>query len=108
MGGAGITTGPNQLKSNLLNRSSILQELAPPYDSSIDLLHLGSLVSGAVHFLKGWKIVVVSEALVIIIDAKSKLDHPVDATSELSRLIEIKSGGQERGIEEEPDQIFNR
>merc|ERR1711972_592540 len=75
--------------------------------NSIDLLHLGGLVSSAIHLLKGWKVIVISEALIIVVDAESELDHSVNAASKLGRLIEIEARCQKRGVEEEPDQVLD-
>lgn len=53
------------------------------------------------------QIVIISKALVIIIDGEAKFDHAVDAASELSGLIQVEARCQERGVEEQPDQILH-
>merc|ERR1719310_2444347 len=54
----------------------------------VDLLHLGGLVSGTLNLLQRREVIVITQALVIVIDAQAKLDHSVDAASELRRLIQ--------------------
>mmetsp|Transcript_36757 Transcript_36757/g.79203 ORF Transcript_36757/g.79203 Transcript_36757/m.79203 type:complete len:528 (+) Transcript_36757:116-1699(+) len=73
----------------------------------IDLLHLAGLVRCSLHLLQRWQIVIISKALVIIIDGEAKFDHAVDAASELSGLIQVEARCQERGVEEQPDQILH-
>ena len=76
--------------------------------SLVDLFHLGSLVGSALDFLQRWEVVVIAESLVIIINAKAELDHTVDAASELRRLVQVEAGGEERSVEEQPDQVLHR
>merc|ERR1712205_187571 len=58
---------------------------------SVYLLHLRGLVSCAFHLLKGWKVIIIAEPLVIIINAETQLDHAVDAACELCGLIEVEA-----------------
>ena len=57
-----------------------------------DLLHLGSLVSGALHLLQGRQAIVVAQAL--IVDAEAQLDHAVDAARKLRGLVQVETRGQ--------------
>jgi len=71
----------------------------------IDLLHLVHLLVGALNLLERRQVRI---ALVLgIVDGEAELDHAVDAPSELGRLLEGKAGRQQRGVEEEPDQILD-
>merc|ERR1719271_321877 len=63
----------------------------------VDLLHLGALI-----VLEGWEIIVI-----VLIDAETELDHAVDAASEGGRLVEGEAGGEEGGVEEEPDKVLD-
>ena len=75
--------------------------------SLVDLLHLGGFVSGTLDLLERWEVVIVTQALVIVIDAQAKLDHSVDAASELRRLIQVEARGEQRSVEEQPDQVLH-
>merc|ERR1719174_680880 len=75
--------------------------------SSVHFLHLGSFIRSALHLLKRRQVIIISKALVIIIDAQAKLDHTVNASSKLCGLIEVETRGQEGCIEKEPDQILD-
>ena len=75
--------------------------------SLVDLLHLGSLVGRALDFLQRWEVVVIAESLVIVVDAEAELDHAVDAAGELGGLVQVKAGGEERGVEQQPDEILD-
>merc|ERR1712178_312543 len=74
---------------------------------SINLLHLGSLISGSLHLFQRRQVVVIAETLVVVVNAESKLDHAVDPPSELGGLIEVEAGGQQGSIEKEPDQVLH-
>merc|ERR1712100_287829 len=73
----------------------------------VNFLHLRGLVSSSFHLLKRRQVVIVTQALVIIIDAETQLDHTVDATSKLCGFIKVESRGEEGSVEQEPDQIFH-
>merc|ERR1719174_1388177 len=75
--------------------------------SSVHFLHLGSFIRSALHLLKRRQVIIISKALVIIIDAQAKLDHTVNASSKLCGLIEVETRGQEGCIEKEPDEILD-
>jgi len=62
--------------------------------SLVDLFHLGGLVRGPIDLLKRRQVVVVAEALIVVIDAQAKLDHPVDAPGELRGLLQREPGGE--------------
>merc|ERR1719271_621726 len=70
----------------------------------VDLLHLGALL-----VLEGWEIIVIVLLLsgIILIDAETELDHAVDAASEGGGLVEGEAGGEEGGVEEEPDKVLD-
>merc|ERR1719271_1704137 len=70
----------------------------------VDLLHLGALI-----VLEGWEIIVIVLLLsgIILIDAETELDHAVDAAGEGGRLVEGEAGGEEGGVEEEPDEVLD-
>merc|ERR1711972_1023991 len=72
--------------------------------TSVHLLHLGGLVRGPLDLLQWREVVVVTEALVVIVDAEAQLDHAVDATRELRGLIQVEAGREQRGVEEQPDE----
>ena len=74
----------------------------------VDFLHLGSLVSSALDFLQRWEVVVIAQPLVIVINAEAELDHSVDAAGKLGRLVQVEAGGEERSVEEQPDQVLHR
>merc|ERR1711953_629244 len=74
---------------------------------SVDLFHLGGLVSSALDFLKRWEIVIVTKALVIVIDAESKLDHSVNSACELRRLVKIEARSEEKGVEKKPNEVLD-
>merc|ERR1711953_712121 len=74
---------------------------------SVDLFHLGGLVSSALDFFEWWEIVVVTEALVIVIDAESKLDHSVNSACELRWLVKIEARSEERGVEKKPNEVLD-
>ena len=45
---------------------------------------------------------------VVLVNAESELDHPVDALRMKSRIFERKSRGEEGGLEEQQDKILDR
>ena len=73
----------------------------------INLLHLGGLISSSLHFLKWRQVVIISKSLIIIVNAQAKLDHAMDAASELGGFIQIETRCEERGVEEQPNQILH-
>eukprot|EP00438_Fugacium_kawagutii_P005796 Skav203225 [mRNA] locus=scaffold2292:247255:247665:- [translate_table: standard] len=73
----------------------------------VDLLHLGRFISSSFNFLKRWQVVVIAKSLVIIINAQAKLDHAMDAACKLGGFIQVEAGGEERSVEEQPDQILH-
>merc|ERR1719436_473423 len=74
--------------------------------SSVHLLHLRGLIRSALNLLKRGQ-VVIAQAVVIVVDAQAELDHAVDAARELRGLVEVKARGQQRRVEEQPDQILD-
>merc|ERR1712066_525176 len=70
---------------------------------SVNLLHLRRLICGALDLLERGQIVIVAQALIIVIDAQSQLDHAVDAARELSRLVKVEARGEQRRVEKEPN-----
>merc|ERR1719316_2494017 len=73
---------------------------------SIHLLHLGSLICSALHFLQWGEVIVVTQALIIVIDAQAQFDHAVDAACELCWLVKVEARGEQRSVKEEPDQVL--
>mmetsp|Transcript_77935 Transcript_77935/g.170723 ORF Transcript_77935/g.170723 Transcript_77935/m.170723 type:complete len:651 (-) Transcript_77935:325-2277(-) len=73
----------------------------------VDLLHLGGLISSALDLLQGRQVIVVAKALIVVVDAQAQLDHAVDAASELSGLVQVEARGQQRRVEEQPDQVLD-
>mmetsp|Transcript_40565 Transcript_40565/g.79943 ORF Transcript_40565/g.79943 Transcript_40565/m.79943 type:complete len:755 (+) Transcript_40565:170-2434(+) len=73
----------------------------------VDLLHLGGVLCGALSLLERGE-VCACLLLLVLVDAEAELDHPVDAGGELGRLLEGEPGGQEGGVEEEPDEVLDR
>merc|ERR1712170_175617 len=100
---AASETSDHSVLRSAPQRNSLVSCLA----CSIDLLHLGGLVGSTLHLLQWWQIVIIAEAFVVIVDAQSELNHAVDTTSELSRLVQIEARGQQGGVEEEPDQVLH-
>jgi len=74
---------------------------------SVDLFHLGSLISSTLNLLQRRQVVVITKAIIIVIDAKAKLDHSVDSASELSWLIKVETRSEQRCVKQEPDQILD-
>mmetsp|Transcript_513 Transcript_513/g.1103 ORF Transcript_513/g.1103 Transcript_513/m.1103 type:complete len:411 (-) Transcript_513:1067-2299(-) len=74
--------------------------------SLVDLLHLGCLHLGALDLLQ-WRQVLLSWCLLVLVDGESEFDHAVDAAGELGGVIEGEAGGEERGVEEEPDEVLD-
>merc|ERR1712083_436661 len=74
---------------------------------SVDLLHLRSLIGGPINLLKWWKVVVVSQALVVIVNAQAKFDHAMNASCKLCGLVEVEAGSEKGRIEEQPDQVLH-
>merc|ERR1711934_784014 len=74
---------------------------------SVDFLHLRGLIRRTLHLLEWGQVIVVTKTLVIIINAEAKLDHAVNAPSELCWLVEVEARCEKRGVEEEPDQILD-
>eukprot|EP00438_Fugacium_kawagutii_P023553 Skav200908 [mRNA] locus=scaffold1581:347272:347682:- [translate_table: standard] len=73
----------------------------------VNLLHLGRFIGSSFDFLKRWQVVVITKSLVIIINAQAKLDHAMNAACELGGLIQVEAGGEERCVEEQPNQILH-
>merc|ERR1711862_277285 len=72
----------------------------PDYVASVNFLHLGSLVSSAFRFLKWGQVIIISQALVVVINAEAELDHAVNAASKLRGLVQVEAGRKERGVKE--------
>jgi len=58
---------------------------------SINLLHLGCLVSGTLDFFERGKVVVIAQTFVVIINAQAELDHSMDAAGELRGFIKVEA-----------------
>jgi len=51
--------------------------------------------------------VVVAGDVIVVVDAEAELDHAVNAACELSGLVEVEAGGEQRGVEQEPNQVLH-
>merc|ERR1711907_325989 len=74
---------------------------------SVHFLHLGSLVSSSFNFLERRQVIVITQTLIVVIDAQAQFDHAVDAASKLCGLVKVKARSQEGGIEQKPNQILH-
>merc|ERR1711879_653290 len=72
-------------------RPSSTWQRTSPTNRSVNFLHLGGLVCSTLDLLKWWEVIIVTEALVIIINAQAKLDHAVNPACELGRLVKIEA-----------------
>merc|ERR1712205_213448 len=72
--------------------------------SSVDLLHLGALI---VVLLEGRQLLDVIR-LVVVLDGEAELDHAVDAAGEGGGLVEREARGEQRGLEEQVDEVLDR
>merc|ERR1712017_2484 len=70
----------------------------------VDLLHLGALV---VLERREVIIVLVLRDLVVLVNGEPELDHAVDAAREGGGLVERETGGEQGGVEEEPDEVLD-
>merc|ERR1712137_876545 len=70
----------------------------------VDLLHLRALI-----VLQRRQVIIVLFLFgnIILVNAQTKLDHAVDTASEGGGLIEVEARGQQRGVEQEPDEVFH-
>merc|ERR1712216_832056 len=73
----------------------------------VDLFHLGSLISSTLNLLKRRQVIVVTKAIIIVVNAEAKLDHTMDSSSELSGLIQVEAGSEQRCVEQQPDKILD-
>ena len=71
----------------------------------IDLLHLRAAI---VVVLEGRELLDVLVALVVVLDREAELDHAVDARGERGGLVEREARREERGLEEEVDEVLDR
>merc|ERR1719421_2678382 len=79
----------------------------PPRVSSIHFLHLGSFLCGAFNLLQRRQIIIITQALIIIVNAQSKLDHTMNTACKLSWLIKIEPRGEQGGVKQQPDQVLH-
>jgi len=70
----------------------------------IDFFHLVHLLVGAFDLLKGGEVISVG---ITFIDGETELDHAMDTSSELGRLLETEARGEQGGVEKQPDKILN-
>merc|ERR1719198_2573125 len=78
----------------------------PSRKVSIHLLHLRGLVRSALDLLKRRE-VIIAKTLVVVVDAQAEFDHAVDAPRELRGLVQVEARGQQRSVEQKPDQILD-
>merc|ERR1712151_929650 len=74
---------------------------------SVNPFHFGGLLCCTLNFLQGREVVVITKTLIIIINAQAELNHAVDAASELCGFIQVEPGGQQRGVEKQPDEVLD-
>merc|ERR1719188_2134260 len=72
----------------------------------VRLLHLGGIISGPLHLLERGQ-VVITQALIVIVDAQAQLDHAVNAARELSRLVKVESRCQQGSVKKQPNQVLH-
>merc|ERR1712017_39494 len=69
----------------------------------VDLLHLGALI-----VLERREVIIVLDvSLIVLVDAKAELDHAVDAAGEGGWLVQGEAGGEEGGVEQQPDEVLD-
>merc|ERR1719164_151209 len=79
---------------------------APRLDAlSVDFLHLRGLLVRALNLLERRKVVVTR--IVVVVDAQAELDHAVDASRELRRLVQREARSEQRRVEQEPDEVLH-
>merc|ERR1712039_693619 len=71
--------------------------------SLVDFFHLGRFVSGTLNFLKWWKIIVITQSFVVVIDAQAELNHSMDAACKLCGLVQVEARREQRSVEQQPD-----
>merc|ERR1712224_1119868 len=71
----------------------------------IDLLHLRAAI---VVVLEERELLDVLGALVVVLDREAELDHAVDARGDRGGLVEREARREERGLEEEVDEVLDR
>merc|ERR1739845_226217 len=101
----------DEMLSTVLKRQTCKAELctlSAVGSALVNLFHPGGLVSCTLNLFQRRQVVIITKALVVVIDAEAKLDHPVDAAGKLSGLIQVEAGGEQGGVEEEPDQVLDR
>ena len=86
---------------NLTGLNLISPPLNPPPPSSTPYLR------PPLHFLQEKKVVVITRTFILITDAKSDLDHSVNASRKLRWLVQVEARGETRRIQKEPDQILH-
>merc|ERR1719371_10924 len=64
--------------------------------------------SHLVVVLEGRELLDVVVALVVVLDREAELDHAVDARGERGGLVEREARREERGLEEEVDEVLDR
>merc|ERR1712159_458302 len=74
---------------------------------SVYLLHLRGLIGSTFNLLEWWQVIVVTKALIIIVDAEAQFDHAMNTTCELCRLIKVEARCKQRRVEEKPNQILH-
>ena len=65
---------------------------------TLERRHVG-VVTGGGHVIR---------ALVLLVDAETQLDHPVDPLGVDSGVLQAEAGAEERGLEEKEHQVLHR
>mmetsp|Transcript_36274 Transcript_36274/g.82669 ORF Transcript_36274/g.82669 Transcript_36274/m.82669 type:complete len:537 (-) Transcript_36274:669-2279(-) len=73
----------------------------------VDLLHHATASGGSgIVLLKRGDVAAVI-LIIALVNAEAELDHAVEASSELVGVIESEAGGEEGGLEQEPDEVLD-
>merc|ERR1719305_1465403 len=75
---------------------------------SVDLFHPACILLSS---LKWWHLAIIRSILSLLVsfvDAEPQLDHAVDPLGVHCRLLKSEARGEERGLEEQHDQVLDR
>mmetsp|Transcript_13776 Transcript_13776/g.24581 ORF Transcript_13776/g.24581 Transcript_13776/m.24581 type:complete len:235 (+) Transcript_13776:227-931(+) len=86
----------------MVTRTNNTTQIQPLLGRLINFLHLGLL---GIVLLSN--VLISHRSIISVINAQTQFDHPVDALSVTTRVIQAKARSQQRSVEQEPDQILN-
>merc|ERR1712122_237206 len=78
------------------------------FEDLINLLHSWSIFRLS---LEKWHVGVIGDSgigLIVLVDAKTELDHPVDAARMHGGVLKAEARAEERGLEEQEDKVLHR